>query len=439
VCSSFLFLWKISCDMQIAIIGAGCSGLAALKQLKEAGMTQVVCFEQNSRIGGNWAYSPDESHSSVCETTHLISSKGMSQFSDFPMPDNYPDYPSHEQVLDYFEAYAAHFQLMPFIRLNTKVEKAIPGENHSWYLYVNGSDEPMHFDFLLIANGHHSVPRHVSFPGHFTGEYLHSHAFKNNHPFKGKRVLVVGGGNSGCDCAVECSRVSDAVYISMRRPHYIIPKFMMGRPTDTFNNTLKYIPGFLADRLRKQSLRLQMGDYEAYGLRTPNFPITSDHPTVNSELLYMLRHGKVKPKPGIREIQGKEVTFSDGTSIEVDVIIGATGYKIATPFLDPDILDYSDADRIELYLRMFHPTQPGLIFIGLVQPQGAIWPLSEAQGALVVRYIQGKWKLPDNLVRKAAEEADQIAKEFIPGKRHTIEVHFTPYLERLQMEIKAAV
>jgi len=425
--------------MKIAIIGAGCSGIAALKQLLESGITDITCFEQNDRVGGNWIFTSESSHSSVTETTHIISSKKLSEYSDFPMPAYYPDYPSHSQVLAYFESYAEQFGLKKYIRFNTKVDKVTRTEAGKWELYVNRAELPELFDFLIVSNGHHSVPRHPAIEGKFTGEYLHSHDFKSGLRFAGKKVLVIGGGNSACDCAVECSRVAAFVAISMRRPHYIVPKFMMGKPTDTFNDSLRYVPEFLAEKLRRASLKLQIGNYEDYGLKTPNFPLTKDHPTVNSELLYMLRHGKVVPKQGISKIDGDEVTFVDGSKENYDTIIAATGYKMATPFFDPEFLDYSEADCIPLYLRMFHPVYHNLIFIGLVQPQGSVWPLSESQSKLAAAYIKGQWHLPKNVLALAKKEADLISQEFVKSKRHTVEVHFKLYLDRLSKEIKKTV
>ncbi len=422
--------------MKIAIIGAGCSGIAAIKQLQDAGIHSMVCFEQNSLVGGNWIYSEESSHSSVAATTHIISSKKLSEFSDFPMPENYPDYPSHEQILNYFKSYADHFGLKKYIRFNTTVKKVIRNEDGRWYVYSGIDDQAEIFDYLLVCNGHHSVPRHPVISGNFTGSYIHAHDFKKRDKFVDQRVLVIGGGNSACDCAVECSRVASYVAISMRRPHYIVPKFMMGRPTDTFNGALKYMPHFLAEKLRKMSLRLQIGKYEDYGLKTPDFPITKDHPTVNSELLYMLRHGKVIPKTGIKNVNNKWVSFDDGTSEEFDTIIAATGYKLATPFFDTDFLDYSEADSVELYLRMFHPQYHNLIFIGLVQPQGAVWPLSEVQAQLASEYINGKWHLPSNIARLSKLEAQEISKDFIKNKRHVVEVHFLSYLHSLKAELK---
>lgn len=425
--------------MKIAIIGAGCSGIAAIKQLLEAGITNITCFEQNDRVGGNWIYTSETSHSSVIETTHIISSKKLSEYSDFPMPAHYPDYPSHSQVLAYFESYAAHFGLKKNIRFHTKVDKVTRTDTGKWEVYTNKGVQPESFDFLLVSNGHHSVPRHPSIEGKFTGEYLHSHDFKSGHRFAGKRVLVIGGGNSACDCAVECCRVASFVAISMRRPHYIVPKFMMGKPTDTFNDTLRYVPEFVAEKLRKASLKLQIGSYEDYGLRTPDFPLTKDHPTVNSELLYMLRHGKIIPKPGISNVDDKKVTFEDGTVDDFDTIIAATGYKMATPFFDPEFLDYADAEAIPLYLRMFHPQYHNLIFIGLVQPQGAVWPLSEAQSKVAAAYILGHWTLPENVNELAKNESEKISEAFIKSKRHTVEVHYKPYLDILTKEMKKSV
>jgi cation diffusion facilitator CzcD-associated flavoprotein CzcO len=418
----------------VCVIGAGCSGITAVKNLLQAGIKEVVCYEQNDQVGGNWIYTAGESHSSVCETTHIISSKSLSQFQGYPMPDDYPDYPSHRQVLAYFQAYAEHFGLLPYIRFNTRIEKVEKIAGERWRVQLDSGEE-RDFDYLMVANGHHSVPRHPQLNGNFAGEYLHSHLYKSNQAFAGKRVLVIGAGNSGCDCAVECSRVAESVAISLRRPHYIVPKFFLGKPTDTFNKGLLFLPKFIVEPLRQLSLRIQVGDYRAYGLPKPDFPVTKDHPTLNSELLYKIRHGKVQPRSGVDRVEGKTVLFADGRQEEYDVIIAATGYKIKFPFFDGEFLNYEEADRIPLYLRVFHPDHPSLAFIGLVQPQGSVWPLSDLQAQLVANYIMGRWEWPKNIKKLAEKEADEIARDFLQTKRHTIEVHFHPYARRLNAHI----
>ncbi len=416
--------------MRIAIIGAGCSGLTTIKKLVEANLKDITCFEKNSQIGGNWVFTANKGHSSICETTHIISSKSMSQFSDFPMPDNYPDYPDHQQVLAYFQAYARHFHLEKYIRFNTAVLHVEKTEKAHWRVYLNDGS-CADFDYLLIANGHHSVPRHPSWKDDFTGEYLHAHDYKSNRGLEGKHVLVVGAGNSGCDCAVEASRVAARVDLSLRSPQYIIPKFFMGQPTDSFAASLQWLPQTVQDWLQKISLRIQIGRYRDYQLPEPDFPPTRAHPTINSELLDKIRHGKVHPRQGIKEISGQTVFFDDGSSTQYDVIIAATGYKISFPFFDSAFIDWENATNIPLYLRMFHPQHPRLIFIGLVQPQGCIWPLSEIQARLAGQLITDKIQLPANWHEQAYLEGKYLAQQFIPHPRHAIEVHYWPYLKKL--------
>ena len=421
-------------NIKVCVIGAGCSGITAIKNLVQAGIKNITCFEQNDQIGGNWVYTAEESHSSVCETTHIISSKKLSGYLDFPMPDHYPDYPSHQQVLAYFQEYCKEFDLEKYIQFNSTVKHVFKGKNNSWSVEL--TDGTSHeFDFLLISNGHHSVPRHPEFKDDFAGEYMHSHLFKNNKGFEGKRVLVIGAGNSACDCAVEISRVAEKVDISIRTPQYILPKFFMGKPTDVLNDKMMWVPASIRNLLLKLSLKLQLGKYEDYGLQKPKHSIISAHPTLNSELLYKIWHGKVKPRVGIKKVKGKEIYYLDGSHETYDTMVAATGYKIATPFFDPDFLDYSESDRIELYLRMFHPEHPTLVFIGLTQPQGAIWPLSDLQAKLAANYIAGRWKWPENMTDLAKREADEIEREFLKRKRHSVEVHYHDFVKKLKKEI----
>lgn len=429
---------NFSTQARVAIIGAGCSGITTIKNFKEQGLTNLVCYEQNDQVGGNWIYSASESHSSVCETTHIISSKTMSEYRDYPMPAHYPDYPSHQQMLAYFQGYAEHFDLLGYIQFNTRVEKAEKIENERWLLTLSdGTQEE--FDFLLIANGHHNSPRHpAAIRSSFTGRYLHSHSYKTNTSFKDERVLVIGSGNSGCDCAVEISRVTDSVDISIRRPRYIIPKFFLGKPTDTFNKLTTILPEFLAEPIRKLCLRIQVGRYEDYGLETPKTPVRAIHPTLNSELLYKIRHGKVVPRKGVEKVMGNTVYFSDGSHAEYDTIVAATGYKIALPFFAQEFLNYEDADRIPLWLRMFHPEHPSLVFIGLFQPQGAIWPYCDYQAELAALYTSGAYQLPKDIARLAEADSDEIEREFAQGKQHTIEVHTHDFVRKMKKEFQKA-
>jgi len=416
--------------MRIAIIGAGCSGLTAIKQLAAAGLHDIVCYEKNGWIGGNWAYAADPDRSSISQKTHTISSKSLSQFSDFPMPEDYPDYPGHAQILAYFQAYARHFQLESYIRFNTTVLQVEKITEERWRLTLDDGSQP-EFDYLVVANGHLTTPRHPDWKEDFGGQYLHAREFKTAQGLENKKVLVVGAGNSGCDCAVEVSHVAAQVDFSLRTPQYIIPNLIMGKPTDTYAATMQWLPQHIQGWLQKISLRIQIGHYRDYHLPEPDFSPTQAHPTINSAIFDKIRHGRIHPRLGVRSVSGQTVFFTDGTSAQYNVIIAATGYQISFPFFSTDFIHWQDGDSIPLYLRVFHPDHPSLFFIGLIQPQGCLWTLTEMQSRLVAQLLAGKTQLPKNWRQQALAEGMSWQRQYIHRPRHTLEVPYFSYLQRL--------
>lgn len=423
---------------KICIVGAGPCGLTAAKNLIQHGLTQFTVFEKNHRLGGNWYYSEDNNHSSVYETTHTISSKRLSEFDDFPMPSDYPDYPSHGQLLHYFEHYAAHFGVDKYLRFNTRVERITRTGDGRWYVVFHdeqGEHEDI-YDYLLIANGHHSDPCLPDYSGTFHGEILHSHYYKKAAPYKDKRVLVVGGGNSACDVAVEVARVSSKTCVSMRRGQHIFPKFVFGKPTDIAFATIKWMPLWLKQSLTTFVIRIIQGRYAKYRLQKPDSKPLETHPTINSELLYFIRHGKVGIRKGIERIDGNSVYFADGHHEEFDTIIFATGYKTTFPFLDESLVEFSDATHIPLYRKMMHPEFDNLYFIGLFQPQGCIWPLADHQANIAASIIAGKLKRPGKLKKKIEQEKQHSSNRFKQTVRHALEVDYHRFRKQLLDELK---
>ncbi len=422
-------------DARVAIIGAGPSGITAGKNLIQAGVKNFVIYEKNDQVGGNWVFNDRTNHSSVYETTHLISSRKYSEYADYPMPADYPDYPSHTQMLAYFQGYAKHFGVMPYIQFNTEVTRAEEQPDKTWQLTLS-SGKVETFDHLMVANGHHWDPRLPEYEGEFSGEFIHSHAYKRAAPFTGKRVLVIGAGNSACDISVETARVSSFTAISMRRGQYIVPKFVFGQPPDVVNARVAWLPNWIRTPLFYLTLRLTIGTYKDYGLPTPQHGILQAHVTNNSEILYAIRHGRVHVRKDIKRFNGKQVEFVDGLTEEYDSIIAATGFRITFPFFDKSLLSFSEGVP-PLYQHVFHPGHPGLTFIGLVQPLGSIWPLSDLHAQLAANYIIGNYNLPADVNRRIERYIRHMQRDYVHSPRHSVEVEFQAHIRALKKEIPA--
>lgn len=425
---------KIDQNARIGIIGAGSSGIAAAKNIMQCGFKNIVIFEQSDRIGGNWVYTEDVKHSSVYETTHIITSKRHSAYLDFPMPDHYPDYPSHWLMAEYYENYAKKFGIKEKVKFNTTVEKIEQTPDKKWNIKTNNVSANETVDFLIVCNGHHWNPRYPDYPGKFEGEFIHSHYFKNNKPFTGKKVLVIGAGNSGCDAAVEVCRVAKKTAISMRRGYHFIPKFVFGEPADVIANKFQWVPDFLLDAVYGLVLRLENGDITKFGLQKPDHGVRQSHPVSNSELLYYVRHGEISPKVDIEKFEGKTVHFKDGSSEEFDTIIASTGFKVTLPFFEKGFVDFEDKE-VRLFKRFLHPEFTNLAFIGLIQASGCFWKLADFQSKLLANMMLGNYKLPSNLNKIIDTEIEHNKKWYTKSARHLIEVDYFKYSADIIKEI----
>jgi cation diffusion facilitator CzcD-associated flavoprotein CzcO len=426
---------------RVCIIGAGPSGLAAARNCALFGLEHVV-FEKNDKVGGNWVFDDRTGHSSVYENTHIISSRRMSGYEDFPMPDTWPDYPDHRLVQAYFESYARHFGLMPQIRFQHTVEHAEPTAAAAWDVrYTDAEGTPRHemFDVLMVANGHHWDPRHPEYEGQFNGRYLHSHDFKRaTDEWRGRNVLVIGAGNSACDVAVETSRIAAKVCLSMRGPQWFMPKFVFGKPSDVVAAGSAWMPAIVRQLGVAAMLRLLQGSYRQYGLPVNRRLPFSQHPTLNSELLDLIRHGRIQPRPAIRRLCGEAVEFVDGTREPFDVLCACTGFWISFPFFDKALIDFSDAERLPLYRKMMHARWRNLYFIGLFQPIGCIWPLADHQAKLACAEITGRYRRPADMERAIQREMERPHFGFERGGRHAAEVDYHRLRAELRAELKTA-
>jgi cation diffusion facilitator CzcD-associated flavoprotein CzcO len=432
---------KSSGEKRICVIGAGPCGLTALKNLLQAGCRDVICYEESGGIGGNWAFSDDPHRISVYASARIISSRRMSSFDDFPMPREYPDFPSHRQLLGYFTDYARAFQLDRYIRLGAHVEQCALGADGRWTVRVvaNGETRVETFDSLLVCSGHHRdafVPEH---PGRFTGRIVHSSRYKRPEPFRGQRVLVVGAGNSAADIAVDVARLAARAALSMREGTYFVPKLVLGQPVDVVYAFWKRrVPWALFQSVLKLWLRLAVGKWEDYGLQAPTSAPLEKHPTVNSSVLDALRDGRLVARRGIERYDGRTVHFTDGTREEFDTIIMGTGFRVSFPFLSERVVDWDLAKPPPLYLKMMHPTIPNLFFIGLFQPIGCIWRLADYQARIAALQISGRLNRPPDIDARIRHEVAHPHCRFHPSPRHAIEVDYHAFRRELMAELGAA-
>ena len=428
-------------EKRICVIGAGPCGLTALKNLLQAGCRNIVCYEESSGIGGNWAFTDDPRRASVHACSRILSSRRMSSFDDFPMPNDYPDFPSHRQLLAYFTDYARAFQVEPHIRLGAHVERCALGSDGRWTVRVtaDGETRAERFDSLLVCSGHHRNAFVPAYPGTFTGKIVHSSTYKRPDPFRGQRVLVVGAGNSAADIAVDVARLASRAALSMRAGAYFIPRRMLGQPIDIVHAFLSSkLPKPLLQSALKLWLRLAIGRWEDYGLQAPTNPPLERHPTVNSSVLEALRHGRLVACHGIERYDGHIVHFTDGTQEAFDAIIMATGFRTSFPFLSRRVADWDMAETPPLYLKMMHPTIPSLYFIGLFQPIGCIWRLADHQARIAALQISGRLQRPSNIDARIRHEVAHPHHRFDPSPRHAIEVDYHAFRRELMDELAAA-
>ncbi|XP_013068490.2 flavin-containing monooxygenase 5-like [Biomphalaria glabrata] len=435
---------------RVAVIGAGASGLVAIKACLDEGLVPV-CFERTEHIGGLWRYTdkPVDGQACVMKSTVINTSKEIMAYSDFPIPAEFPIFMHNSHVYEYFKMYADNFKLAKHIKFNIEVlyvkrsEKfAITGQ---WEIKYRDKETDgvttETFDGVLVCTGHHAEKYEPTFPGlsQFQGKVIHTHDYRKPEGFEDKRVLIIGVGNSGGDAAVELSRIASQVFLSTRRGTWILNRISdRGYPLDmvTFNRPMNCIIGLLPsvfNKLIKKKVNDKI-DHDVYGL-TPEHGVFQQHPMVNDDLPNRIICGSVKIKTDVKRFTSTGVEFMDGTFEDnIDIVLLATGYVFGFPFIDKEIIDVKE-NRVQLYKYMYPPDleKNTLAVIGCFQPLGAIMPIAEMQCRLATRVIKGESFLPpkQRMWEDIREKEANMAKRYVKSQRHTIQVDYLPFMDEL--------
>ena len=423
---------------RFCILGAGSSGLAVAKNFRELGIP-FDCLERERELGGNWRYG--NSCSRVCQSTRLISSKRLTEYTDFPMPDDYPEHPSHELVWRYLRDYAVRFGIYTDIEFDTGIRWLEPLGESCWRVTLE-SGEQRQYRGMVIANGHNWDPRWPTYPGEFAGTTLHSADYKTPDVFAGRRVLVVGGGNSGCDIAVESARHASATFHSMRRDYQFLPRYFQGKPIDQCGEGLLRwrVPVRLRRWAARRVIRSVFGELVGSPNSTGDHEFLETHPIINAWHPHLVASGSIGVKPDVAELKSDRVRFVDGSEEQIDVIVFATGYKLSFPFLDPQHLPWQ-GERPRLYLNLFHPERDDLFVVGMIKPDSGQFGLVDYQAQLIGRYLQGlaQGKKSACQLRQEKREGSPVLNggiQYVDSPRHFLEVEHFSYRRRLQRWIR---
>lgn len=424
---------------RVCVIGAGPSGITAAKRLQEYNIP-FDCFEASDAVGGNWYFKNPNGMSACYQSLHIDTSKWRLAFEDFPVPADWPDFPHHSQLFQYFNDYIDHFGLRDRILFNTKVTAAERQSDGRWL--VTASDgRTRGYDALIVCNGHHWDPSFPDYPGTFDGTLLHSHAY--NDPFdpidmRGKKIVVVGMGNSGLDIASELSQrfIAERLTVSARRGVWVLPKYVNGKVGDK-QSVPSWIPRKVSLKLKQRFVRKFRGEMDFYGLPKPDHLPFEAHPSASEEFLHRAGCGDIGFKPAITALEGPRVRFADGSTEEVDVIVCATGYHISFPFFtDPNLLPDS-RNRFPLFKHMMKPGIDNLFFLGLAQPLPTLVNFAEQQSKFVAAYLTGKYlppSVPEMTAVAGAAETTR-ASRYYDSPRHTIQIEFEPYVRDMMREL----
>ena len=422
---------------RVAVIGGGASGITTAKCLREDNHEPII-FEKSDQIGGIWVFK--KISGGTFNSVHLQNSKYSAAFSDYPMPADFSEFPHHTEVLKYLNDYIENFKLRDCIQLNTSVEKITRKDNYWEVITLSREGQFIHsFDAIAVCSGLYYEPKLPNIPGedNFYGTIIHAQNYKEPSIFTDKKVVIVGNGPSGVDIAVAASYIAKNVFWSFRKNMWILPRYYLGLPIDFYVRRInKFIPSQLLSLMIKWKFSPIVAEHQSCNL-LPAFNLKNCVPVVNEYILNRVRIGAIKTKTSISGFQGNRVFFKDKTSVEADIVVYATGYRVRLPFLDSS-LSKEHQEGFEFYKHVFHPDLPNCAFIGFVYGS-YIFPCAELQARWFSQVLSGEASLPFPNQMRAEIKTLMIKQEknWIKNAYRSSQISTLDYMDEIASQINA--
>lgn len=365
------------------IIGAGPAGMGIAGQLRKRGI-DFEMVEQSQHVGNAWHHHYDR--------LHLHTVKQLSNLPHLPFPADYPLYVPRAKLVDYFNQYAQHFKLKPHFGQSVDTVKKVGEE----WLTVTKDGTKFKSQNVIVATGVNRIPNIPSWPGQeqFQGTVIHARDYKNATPFKGKKVLVVGMGNTGAELALDLSEHDCETYISVRGPVSIVPRDLNGRPVQLTSIQLAKLPFGIGDWLGNFIRGIYLGDLKKYGLNAPKLsPVqqlkeTGKTPVVDIGTVNQIKAGKIKVMPEMDTFDASGVIFKNGERKAIDAVVLATGYKAKVADFIADTTGLLNQDNLPKQ-AIFDGKNKGLYFIGFDNYKlGGILGIIRTESELIANHIQ---------------------------------------------------
>lgn len=406
----------------VVCIGAGISGLYTVKYMKEVGLT-AVALEKESNIGGVWNYR--DTPGGVIESTITTSSKVVTESSDYGFKKTVGDFPTHFEFQEYIQGYADHHNLKDDIKCNVQVTHA-EKKDDLWHI-TDQTGQIWKGKNLVVAAGANTIPNIPSDLAEkfkdFAGKKIHASIYKKpDIEYKGKRILLIGGGESGADIAQELTYQTDHVYISIANGQWFGDRMggILNRfPLEHFSSRARR---FILDGDKTPDLFWILklyteykGGFQGHGIdcwRCPYDSYATSFINKNTAILDRIKQGLATAKPGVHHVEGNTVFFNDNSCAEFDMVMFCTGYQFKTDWIHLPATIKKDFCISKLFKMCIHPDDTSFAFIGYARPvRGSIPSGAEIQAWMYSYFLSGKIKMPSKQEMMLIAEKERIARD----------------------------